>query len=85
MLYLLWIGILGVRILRMLRAGDFPMDIRLFVLAVFGMSLAAQLLSNMGYMFLTSVYAAAVTEKYTQVYSRRQMHMRQLYAGQSGL
>jgi O-antigen ligase len=84
-LYASWLAVLGLRIFRMLRVGEFPMDIRLFVLAMFGMSLAAQLLSNMGYVFLSSVYAAGVVEKYTQVYGRRQMHTRRLYARQAGI
>jgi len=42
------------------------LTLRMELLCLFGMALAAQLLSNLGIVFLSSVYAVAVIEKYTR-------------------
>jgi O-antigen ligase len=74
--YLLWLLYLGRRIFKMFRAKDFPLDTKMQVLALFGMSLASQLLSNQGQLFYSSIFAAAIVEKYTSIYSRRSMRRR---------
>jgi len=65
--YLVWVGYLGWRTARFLmRREAAPLTLRMELLCLFGMALAAQLLSNLGIVFLSSVYAVAVIEKYTR-------------------
>jgi hypothetical protein len=78
--YLLWLIVLMVRITRMMFARDHPMDAKLLVVALFGMGLAAQLLSNQGQLFYCVVYATAITEKYTAPYSHRRIAQRKTTA-----
>jgi hypothetical protein len=75
--YLLWLLYLGRRILKMFRAKDFPLDIKMQVLALFGMSLGSQVLSNEAHLFHSSVFATAIVEKYTSIYSKRRRRERQ--------
>ncbi|MEP0841579.1 MAG: hypothetical protein HRF43_02565, partial [Phycisphaerae bacterium] len=74
--YLLWLLVLGTRITRFLLSRDFPLDRRMMVATLFGMSLCAQILSNHGYMFFSSLFAIGVIEKYTAPYSRRRIRER---------
>lgn len=76
--YLAWMIILSIRVKRMVLSSDFPLDVRMQVLALFGMGLASQLLSNAGYQFISTIYATAVIEKYTAPYSRARIMERQL-------
>lgn len=75
--YLLWLLYLGRRIFKMFRAKDLPLDIKMQVLALFGMSLGSQILSNQAQLFYSSIFATAIVEKYTSIYSRRNMREQQ--------
>jgi hypothetical protein len=75
--YLLWLLYLSRRIFQMFRAKDFPLDMKMQVLALFGMSLGSQILGNLHYLLLSSVFATAIVEKYTSIYSGRSMRKRQ--------
>ena len=75
--YLLWLLYLARRIFKMFRAKDLPLDIKMQVLALFGMSLGSQLQSNQFHLLYSSVFATAIIEKYTSIYSRRSMRKQQ--------
>jgi len=82
--YLIWILILSIRVSRMILAKDFPLDVRFHILAIFGMCLAVMLLTNMGYIFFSSLYTFAMIDKYTSIYSRHNLRERrwaQYYSG----
>lgn len=72
-IYLLWLLYLTKRIFKMFRAKDFPLDIKMQVLALSGMTLGLQLLSNQGQLFLSTIFTTAIIEKYTSIYSKRNM------------
>ncbi|MBU0638911.1 MAG: hypothetical protein KKB50_08605 [Planctomycetes bacterium] len=74
--YLIWLMLLSLRVYRMVRAPDLPFDLKMQVVCLFGMGLGSQVLSNQGYLFLTTIYATALTEKYTAPYSRRSIAAR---------
>ena len=71
--YLIWLLVLGIRILRMMRFSDIPWDIKLLVVALFGMALGSQVLSNKAYLYYSTIYATAIVEKYTAPFSGRRM------------
>ncbi len=71
--YAIWLLVLAIRILRMIRLSDVPRDIKLMVVAVFGMALGSQLFSNRAYLFFSCIYATAIIEKYTAPFSKRRM------------
>jgi hypothetical protein len=79
-IYLAWLLLLSTRIFRMMLGHELPMDTKLLVVAMFGMGLGAQLLSNQGYVFLASMYGIAVVEKYTHPYRRSAVLARAAYA-----
>ncbi len=74
--YLAWLSILGIRILRMLRARDFPLDIKAFVVAMYLMAVGGEGTNNINFTLYSSVYAWAIIEKYTAMYSHRGMALR---------
>jgi len=74
--YLAWLTILGIRILRMLRASDFPLDIKAFVVAMYLMGVGGEATNNINFTLYSSVYAWAIIEKYTAMYSHRNMELR---------
>jgi len=74
--YLAWLITLGIRILRMMRAHHLPFSIKLEVVAMFGMGLVAQFLSNQGQQFVCTIYVTALVERYTAPYGRRQIGAR---------
>ncbi|MHC4443327.1 MAG: hypothetical protein ACYTBZ_02625 [Planctomycetota bacterium] len=74
--YLIWQIVLMIRLARMMLSRDLPMVTKMHVLAVFGIALADQLMSNSGYMDFCTLYAFAITEKYTAPYSRRRILQR---------
>ncbi len=71
--YLIWLIVLGVRVLRLLRDRAVPLDRRMQVVAMYGMSLGAQALSNHGYMFYSSLFALGLIEKHTFGYGRARL------------
>lgn len=77
--YIILLWIFGVRMLRMFRADDLDFTIKFTVIALFGMSLGSVILSNVAYVYLSSVYALAVVEKYTAPYSKRRIAEREAY------
>lgn len=83
--FMLWLLVLAVRIARMLLATHFPPHVKLEVVALSGMALACMLLSNMGYLIISTVYAAAVVEKYTAPYSHRRIAKRKALSRQTAL
>jgi len=72
-IYLFWLMYLLLRVFRMLRSRELPLDVRLKVLALYGMALAAQILSNQGYIFFSTIFATAVVEKYTAPFTSKRM------------
>jgi len=78
--YLAWIIMLLVRLARMVRAPDWPLAVRLEVVALFGMMLASHLLQNQGYVYITSMFAVGVAEKYCSPYSGRRIAERAVAA-----
>jgi len=74
--YLLWVIILSMRVTRMFFSGDLPMDTRMYVVAMFGMGLAPQVMSNQGQLFWAAVFATALVEKYASPYSHRRIAQR---------
>lgn len=74
--YLLWLSILGMRILRMLKSPDLPLDIKAFVVAIYLMAIGGEGTNNINFTLYSSVYAWAIIEKYTAMYSRRAMEQR---------
>ena len=74
--YLLWQLILGIRVFRMMRYKEVLLDVKLMVVAVFGMALGSHLLSNQGHLLLSGVLATAIVEKYTSCYSKRRIKER---------
>jgi len=75
--YVAWLIILGVRIYRMILGKELNWDTKLFVLAVAGMALATQLLTNVGYLVPSVFFATGIIEKYTAPYSRRRIAERE--------
>jgi len=69
--YLVYLIVLAIRLARLMRNRDLPLDMRMMVATLFGMSLGAQALANHGYMFYSSIFALAVVDKYTSLYARR--------------
>lgn len=67
----IWQIILGIRVFRMARASDYPMDTRLMVVAFYGMVLAEYLTNNMAFLEISAFYGTAMVEFYTSSYSRR--------------
>ncbi|QDV90443.1 hypothetical protein RAS2_15220 [Phycisphaerae bacterium RAS2] len=74
--YFAWLAILGIRVLRMLRASDFPLDIKAFVVAMYLMAVGGEGTNNINFTIYSSVYAWAIIEKYTSIYSLRNMAQR---------
>ena len=81
--YALWIIILGLRTLRMMRHREVPLDQKLMIVALFGMTFGLQMCSNHGYVHVQSILATAVIERFTAPYSWRRIKMR-LIAQQVG-
>lgn len=76
LLYLTWLFVLGIRVLRMFRHHDIPFDIKMKVMALYGMSLGFQFFSNQGFMAYMVIYATAVIERYTFLYSGHKLRER---------
>jgi O-antigen ligase len=76
--YLIWVIILGVRVVRLMRARDLPADTRLMVFTLFSMIMAEHLTNNVGFAEITAVVGTAVVDKYTRPYSARAMAQREL-------
>jgi hypothetical protein len=75
--YLLWLGILATRIFKMFKARDLTIDVKLWVLALFGVALGGELTNNVNLDCYCSVFAWAMTEKYAVVpYSSRAIAQR---------
>lgn len=74
--YFAWLLILGIRVLRMLKANDFPLDIKAFVVSMYLMAVGGEGTNNINFTIYSSVYAWAIIEKYTAIYSHRKMTMR---------
>jgi len=70
-IYLFWVMALGVRTARLTFRRDYPLDIRMMVLALFGLFVAGSVFSNSGWAGPGALYAIAVVDKYTSPYSRR--------------
>ncbi len=64
-LYLIWIIILSLRVLRTFLGRTYSLHRRCEIAALFGMTLIASFFSNMGYTFITTIYVTAYVEKYT--------------------
>lgn len=76
-LYVAMLCVLGVRLVRMLFAGDYPLDVRLSVVALLGTSFIGQMLSNMGLTFEGAILAFAVVDRFTAPYARRRIAERE--------
>lgn len=74
--YMAWLMTLSVRLIRMLRAGDFPRDVKLQAIALFGIMLGANLFTNTGYLELPTYLAVGYLEKYTAAYSLSRVRAR---------
>lgn len=83
--YLAMLAMMGIRTFRLVRDNGVPRDIRLWVLALFGMTLLYQMTTNMGYVGPESILAFAVIERYTAPYSRRRLEYRKWLGRQAGL
>lgn len=62
--YLAWMLAMAIRTTRVCFRSELRMDLRLEVVALFGMTLMSHLLSNQGFVFLSSMYAVGLIEKY---------------------
>lgn len=76
-LYLIWVIVLGVRVLMACRHKDLPTDITMLLIALFGMGLINQIASNGGFVTFTVVYVTAIVERYTAPYSKRRLRERE--------
>ena len=82
---IIWQIMLAIRVFRMARASDYPMDTRLMVVAFFGMVLAEYLTNNVTFLEISALYGTAIVEIYTAPYSRRAVARRASEGGgQSG-
>lgn len=62
---LVWLLYLGWSVTKVFFSRNIPLDIRMMLIALFGIMLGSNIFSNQGYVFLSSIYAVAVIEKYT--------------------
>jgi hypothetical protein len=75
-LYLIWLMTLGVRIIQLKRFGEIPKDYFFMLLALYGMSLGCQFFTNQGHMSYAVIYAVAMIERYTCIYSKKNIALR---------
>ena len=75
--YLIWMLVLGVRLIRLSRAPDYPVDHRIMLLTLFGMIVGEHITNNQGFLDLSALYGTGLIEKYTQAYGNRSVALRQ--------
>jgi hypothetical protein len=75
-IFLVWQAVLGVRVLRMFFAPRLSVSRKFEILAMYLMVMVAQILSNLAFMYISSVYATAWIEKYTAPFSARRIRER---------
>lgn len=68
-IYVAWMIWLGCGVWKCWFDSQSPREVKVFVLAIFTMMVISHIFSNRGYLFLSSIYVAAMIEKYT-------MHLR---------
>lgn len=68
---LIWQAILAIRVFRMARASDYPVDKRIMIVTFYGMILAEYLTNNMAFLEISALYGTAIVDFYTAPYSRR--------------
>lgn len=67
---IIWQILLGVRVIRLARIPEIPMDTRLMVVTFYGMIFAEYLTNNVAFLELSALYGTGVIEAYTAPYSR---------------
>jgi len=77
---IVWQLVVGLRVLRMLRSGDHPADIRIMIFTFYCMVLAEYLTNNFAFLEFSAMYATALVDKYTIPYSRAAMNRRMMDA-----
>lgn len=75
---IIWQLILGLRVARLVRASEIPMDTRLMVVTFYGMIFAEYLTNNVTFLELSAVYGTAVIEVYTSPFSKAAIARREM-------
>jgi hypothetical protein len=76
MIYLVWLFVLSRRVWLAFCYREIAVDKRFMLVALWGMALVAQLVSNQAHLFYSSIFATALIEKYTFPYTRRNLKKR---------
>lgn len=76
--YLAMLLLLAWRLKRFVMSSAAPLDTRLWALAVFGIALASQIMTNLGYLELQSIIAFAMVDRLTAPYTRRASRQRSM-------
>jgi len=68
---IIWQVMLGLRVARLARASEIPMDARLMVVTFYGMIAAEYLTNNVAFLEVSALYGTAIVECYSAPFSRR--------------
>lgn len=79
----IWQILLAIRVARMVRAPDLPLDTRLMVVTFYGMVFAEFLTNNLAFLEISALYGTAIVEIYTSPYSRAAIARREWEASVS--
>jgi len=75
-MYLAWIALLCVRGIRMLCSPLVPLQQKITVLGIFSVAMGCQIMSNFGPENYGAILGMAITDRYTSMFSKRQMILR---------
>jgi hypothetical protein len=76
--YLSWIIILGVRMIRMVLLGEYPFRQKMELAGILAVALGCQMMDNLGIVNYAVIFGMSLSDNYLRPFSRRNIHNREL-------